>query len=175
MKINTIPFKLNTKNYLILITPLTILPAICEELLFRGLIFKGFKKHGKIFSITISALMFSIFHMAISQTVYPILIGLLFGVIMFYENNIYYCIVMHFINNFLALTLSYLKISLVFNHWTYIILAIILFIAFLCTTLYFILRNDKKIEKEPIDTKNKIYLAISLGVMILFWIAVNFI
>ncbi len=173
--INTIPFDLTTPNYFISIISLVVAPAICEELIFRGIIFKGLKSHGKIFSITISALMFSIFHMAISQTVYPLLMGLFFAVIMFYEDNIYYSIVAHMVNNFLSLTLSYFKISLIFNHWTYILLAVILFVAFITTILVMIIKNHKQHEKQPIDKDGKVYLFSSLGIMILFWILANFI
>ena len=174
-KINNLTYPLNTQNYLISIIPLTILPAVCEELMFRGLIFKGLKKHGKIFSITISALMFCIFHMAISQTIYPLLMGLLLGVIMFYEDNIYYCIAIHFTNNFLSLTLNYLKINLTFNHWTYILLATILFIIFTAIIIHFLTKGNKKHDKQPIEKTNKLFLSFSLGVMTLFWILTNLI
>ena len=175
VEVGSLKYELSTKNYLISIISLAVLPAVCEELLFRGLIFKGLKPHGKAFSITISSLMFCIFHMSLSQTIYPILMGLLFGVIMFYENNIYYCIIAHFTNNILSLTLSYFKINLVFNHWTFILLAIILLLIFLTVIIFLILKNNKSTEKQPIENENKKYLTLSLGVMILFWILVNLI
>ena len=173
-KINTLPYSLSTKNYFISLITLVIAPAVCEELLFRGIIFQGLRKHGKIFSITISALMFSIYHMAISQTLYPILIGLLLGVIMYYEENIYYCIAVHMTNNFTSLTLSYFKINLVFNHWTYILLAIILAVVFISLILCFLIRKYKTNEKQPMTKHEKIYLYTSLAIMIVFWIFANF-
>lgn len=173
-KISTLPYSLTTSNYFISLISLVIAPAICEELLFRGIIFKGLKKHGKIFSIIISSLMFCIFHMSISQTVYPILMGMLLGVIMFYENNIYYCIAVHLTNNFLSLTLSYFKINLIFNHWSYIVLAIILAIAFISYVLYFTVKNHKAEEKTQSSTQEKIYLSVSFAIMILLWCIINF-
>ena len=170
IELGKLSYKLTTKNYFLSLISLVIAPAVCEELLFRGIIFKGLKKHGKAFAITISALMFSIYHMSIAQTIYPLLMGLLFGVIMFYENNIYYCIATHLTNNFLTLTLYYFDLNLVFNHWTYLILAIILVALFISCVLYFTLKNRKTQEKTPIATNEKIYLYSSLGIMILFWI-----
>ena len=175
IELSTLPYTLTTKNYFISLISLVIAPAVCEELLFRGLIFKGLKKHGKVLSITISALMFCLFHMSISQTIYPILMGLLLGVIMYRENNIYYCIAVHMTNNFLSLTLSYFKINLLFNHWTYILLAIILFVAFLSSVLFSIFKSNKTEEKLPTTKVEKIYLISSLVIMLLFWILVNFI
>ncbi len=173
-KINTLPYKLNTKNYFISLIPLVIAPAICEELLFRGIIFQGLKKHGKVFSIVLSSLMFSIYHMSINQTVYPILMGLLLSVIMYYEENIYYCIAVHMTNNFMSLTLSYFKISLTFNHWLYIVLALILITKFLSIILCLVIKNNKTNEKQPINKTEKIILSISLSVMLLLWIISNF-
>lgn len=173
-KLNTLPYTLNTKSYLISILSLVIAPAICEELLFRGIIFQGLKKYGKSFAIIISSLMFSLYHMSISQTVYPILIGLLLGVIMFYEENIYYCIAIHLTNNFLSLTLSYFKISLIFKHWTYILLAIILAVIFISVVLYFAIKNNSKNEKQALTKVELIYLLVSLSIMIIFWIFSNF-
>ena len=173
VKLSTLSYDLTTKNYFISLISLVIAPAVCEELLFRGIIFSGLKKHGKIFSITITALMFIIFHMSISQTVYPLLMGLLLSVIMFYEQNIYYCIAVHITNNFLSLTLSYFKINLVFSHWSYIVLAIILAIAFICTILFFIIKNHKSYEKQKLTKTELIYLLVSLSIMILFWILTN--
>ncbi|MBQ8615853.1 MAG: CPBP family intramembrane metalloprotease [Clostridia bacterium] len=175
ISLSSLTYELTTKNYFISLISLVIAPAICEELLFRGLIFKGLSNHGKIFSISITALMFCLFHMSISQTIYPMLMGLLLSVIMFYEQNIYYCIAVHMTNNFLSLTLSYFKINLIFNHWSYIVLAIILFLAFLFIVLMFTIKNNKKIESIKPTKVEKIYLFTTLGIMLFFWIAVNFI
>ena len=173
-KINTLPYALTTKNYFLSLISLVIAPAVCEELLFRGIIFQGLRKHGKVLAITISSLMFSIYHMAISQTLYPILIGLILGVIMYNEENIYYCIAVHLTNNFTSLTLSYFKINLVFNHWSYILLAIILAILFISTIIYFIIKNNNSGEKQPITKQEKIYLTTSIVVMAIFWLLTNF-
>lgn len=173
-RINTLSYPLTTKNYFISLISLVVAPAICEELLFRGLIFKGLKKHGKIFSVLISSLMFTLYHMAISQTLYPLLMGLILGVIMYYEDNIYYCIAVHLTNNFLSLTLSYFKINLIFNHWSYIVLAIILLVGFLAIALSFVVKNRKQQEKQTLSKTDKHYLFLSLGIMIILWILSNF-
>ena len=168
--LNTLSYELNTSGYFISLISIVILPAVVEELLFRGLIFKGLKQYGKVFSITISALIFSIYHMSIDQIIYPFLMGLLFGVIMYKENNILYCIAVHFTNNFVSLTLSYLDISLAFNHWTYILLAIILFMAFVGVVLYFILKNRRLEQKEKISSEGKVYFSVCLAIMLLIYI-----
>ena len=173
VSISELSYPLTTRNYFISIISLVLAPAICEELLFRGLIFSGLKKHGKIFSISISAIMFCLFHMSLTQTVYPILMGLLFGVIMFYEGNIYYCIAVHATNNLISLTMSYFKVNLAFNHWTYYLLAICLALIFIVTIIALMIKN--KHEKTKLNKSDKIYLFSSLGIMAIFWLLTNLI
>lgn len=174
ISLNTIPYELNTANYFISILSLVILPAISEELLFRGIIFKGLKRYGKVFSITISSLMFMIFHLSISQTIYPMMFGLMLGVIMYYEDNILYCITAHMTNNFLSLTLSYFNVSLSYNHWSYILIAVILMLVFITVILYFTIKNSKKVEKVKPNAKELTFLIGSLIIMLIIWIANNF-
>lgn len=174
IELSTLTYELTTKNYFISLLPLVIAPAICEELLFRGLIFSGLKKHGKCFSILLTSLMFALFHMSISQTIYPLLMGMLLTVIMFYENNIYYCIAVHMTNNFLSLTLSYFKISLIFKHWTYILLAIVLFTIFLSIMLYFTIRKNGSNSKEKISKYEMSYLLAAIIIMSILWCLINF-
>jgi len=175
VRLSVLSYELTTRNYFISLISLVIAPAVCEELLFRGIIFNGLKKHGKTFAIILTTIMFSLFHMSLSQTAYPLLMGLLLGVIMYYEENIYYCIAVHMTNNFLSLTLSYFKINLTFNHWTYILLAIILVIVYSLIILFLALKNNKKTKLEKITRFDYSYLASSLSIMIALWLLINFI
>ena len=112
--------------------------------------------------------------MSISQTIYPLLMGMVFAVIMYYENNIYYCITAHLINNFLALTLSYFNINLAFNSISYIILAVILLLVFVATLIFIIHKKQSTQPKEKLTKTDYIYLLSSLAVMLIFWAIVNF-
>ena len=88
---------------------LALLPAVCEELLFRGAIFNCMRTHSRSFAIVMSSLCFAIFHMSGYQFVYPILFGLLLGLIMDKWGNIWYCILTHFINNAIVLVSNFIS------------------------------------------------------------------
>lgn len=181
----SLSYPLTTGNYFISLISMVILPAIAEELLFRCLIFKGLQKSGNLFAITVSSLMFALFHLSLEQTIYPILMGLVFAVIMCYENNIIYCIVVHLANNFITLTLEYFKISLVFNHWSYYIITLIAAIIFTTTLIIiikkFILTNNStsttklntEKQSKKISNEHKIYLALSLTIITILWLIVQ--
>lgn len=166
-------YTLDTQNYIISLFSLALLPAIFEELLFRGLIFKGLKKYGKAFSIITTTLMFTLFHMSIRQTLFPILFGLTLGFVMYKENNLIYCIILHFMNNFTTLTLSYLNISIDFNMLAYIIVAIAIAVMYLAIILTLTIKNN--IKESPLLKNEKTYLYSTLAISFVVWIFIGII
>ena len=69
---------------------LAILPAIFEELLFRGIILKGLKDYGKWAAIFGSAGLFALLHGNIGQLIYPFILGVILGYIVYKTGNVLY-------------------------------------------------------------------------------------
>ncbi|SMG21477.1 hypothetical protein SAMN05661096_01195 [Marivirga sericea] len=86
-----------------------ILPAVGEELVFRGLLQTKLQTATKNahLAIWISAIIFGAFHMQFFGVVPRILLGALFGYIYLYSGNIWYPILAHFVNNGLAVVVMY--------------------------------------------------------------------
>ena len=105
-------YELNSpKNYIISLISLALIPAICEELLFRGVLVNALKHKGQIFSIILSSIMFSIFHFSPTQLIYPICFGLILSIIYLRTGNIIFSILLHFINNALTISIQYFSNS----------------------------------------------------------------
>lgn len=106
---NELPYVMDNAWRLILgIIAMAVLPAICEELLFRGLIFKGLQeKFGPHASIFLSALMFTLLHGSLQQTVYQFILGVLLGYAMHYGKSIIYPMILHFVNNLIVVINSF--------------------------------------------------------------------
>lgn len=166
-------YPLTAQNYFISVLSFVILPAVCEEILFRGVILKGFKKYGKWFSIIMTAVFFTIFHMSINQFVYPLFMGLLLAGIMYKENNIIYCIVVHLINNFIALNISYFGIILHLGHWGIYIIAVLFMLLFI-GLLFYLIHKTKVISKEKLSKSEIISIIIVLIIMLILWVIINF-
>lgn len=81
---------------------LPVLPAIFEELLFRGIILRGFLQFGKVPAVVISALMFAFAHGSYQQFIYQFLAGLVFGFLYVETKNIFVGMSAHFANNFFS-------------------------------------------------------------------------
>jgi len=88
-----------------------IIAPIVEELIFRGLIFNGFRKNYNGFvAVLMSATLFSLFHLNPWQIPATFFLGLLLGWLMLRTNNIFVAILGHSINNaWVLLTVTYWK------------------------------------------------------------------
>lgn len=107
---NELPYVMdNDFKFVIGILSMAVLPAICEELLFRGLILKGLQsKFSAHASILITATMFTLLHGSLQQTVYQFILGVLLGYVMYYGKSIVYPILLHFVNNFVVVLSSFI-------------------------------------------------------------------
>lgn len=84
-----------------------ILIPIIEELLFRGIILKGFlKRYSPIVAILLSALLFALFHGNVIQLLSVFIKGILFGILFFKTKSIYPSIFAHIINNLIVIVSS---------------------------------------------------------------------
>lgn len=83
-----------------------VIPAVMEELLFRGLILRNTEHTaGSIAAIFLAGFVFSLFHGSPEQTVYQFILGCIFALITIRSGSILPAVLMHFINNALVVLL----------------------------------------------------------------------
>jgi uncharacterized protein len=89
---------------------IAFLPAIGEELLFRGVIQRIFTNWSRNYhwGIWISALLFSALHMQFYGFVPRVFLGVLFGYLLVWSGSMWLPIIAHFINNGVAIVAIYL-------------------------------------------------------------------
>jgi len=81
--------------------------ALCEEILFRGMISKGYRGFGVVASLVITSILFGILHRDIQKGVATILLGALIGFIVYRTKSIYAGMTAHFTNNTVAVLLTF--------------------------------------------------------------------
>lgn len=96
--------------FVVVFLVVAILPAIGEELLFRGLIQKQINRiSGNVhIAIWVSAFLFSAFHIQFFGFVPRLLLGAFFGYLYVFSGNLWYAILAHFVNNGFTLVMIYL-------------------------------------------------------------------
>lgn len=77
-----------------------IVPAICEEVLYRGYVMRAFEKSwGILPAILISGLLFGLYHVQLSNLLPLAAIGIVLGFITWASESIYPAMLAHFVNN----------------------------------------------------------------------------
>ena len=91
---------------------MALVPAICEELAFRGFVFGGLvRERGKLRAVVVTAVMFGISHGVLQQSIAATTMGLLLGWITLRTGSLLPCILIHFTNNALSVSLERIATS----------------------------------------------------------------
>ncbi|BBM86061.1 CPBP family glutamic-type intramembrane protease [Candidatus Uabimicrobium amorphum] len=92
----------------IMIIVFAVLPGICEELFFRGLLLSSFrKKMSPLAAVVWTALLFAVMHMDISRLSFTFVMGIFLGIVLLRTENILVPIVIHILCNSTTLTIGY--------------------------------------------------------------------
>ena len=86
---------------------IALLPAIGEEIMFRGFVARGLRKFGIVGAFLLSSLIFATAHGNLLQLVYQFFLGLVLVTVYFATRSIYASIIVHFTNNATALIINY--------------------------------------------------------------------
>jgi sodium transport system permease protein len=86
-----------------LILLLALLPAVCEELAFRGFVLNGLRRSGhKWGAILVTSALFGVVHMLLQQSLSAFLIGIVIGYVAVKTNSVWPAMLFHFTHNSLA-------------------------------------------------------------------------
>lgn len=92
----------------VLLLTLAMLPAVCEELAFRGFIFGGLlRKQGIVRAIIVSSLFFGFTHAVLQQSIAASLMGVVLGLIAWRTGGVFCTILVHAVNNSLSLLIGW--------------------------------------------------------------------
>lgn len=125
------------------IIALAILPAVSEELLFRGVLVKGLNKIKPVYAVLLVSLSFGLYHMSLSKFVYQFIFGASLCLLYFATESLLSCIVAHFVNNFTVLLSMYLRIYVDLNSPIIIAIGLVLFAAFIAIVTLLLIKKKK--------------------------------
>lgn len=95
--------------FLVAVVVMCILPAVFEEVLFRGVVFNYFRQFGKKAAVIISSLLFAIMHFDFSNFFATFLLGLICAYMVVNTNRIIYPMLAHFAVNFTSVLSTYIQ------------------------------------------------------------------
>ena len=169
---------------------MAVVPAFCEETMFRGIVYGGYRKDGNKFTaVLLSGFLFGIMHMNLNQALYAFAIGVLLALLLEATNSIWPTILFHFVYNAQSCCLMYLVEAIMPGTYTdpakfaameasadmYVMIAVYVVIAAVFTPLaicmlYKIAKNEGRVEqlKETLPGKREGGVRIATAS---FWIA----
>ena len=128
-----------------------IVPALCEEFLFRGAMISNLSPYGRGMAIFFSSLMFGLMHQNLFQLVYTMLLGVVLGCVYVKTKSLWCCVLIHFFNNGVSVLQEALFMTLEERYATIAVMIIeIAIIAFGAFSVVFLLAK-KYLRPRPID------------------------
>ena len=84
-----------------------VVPAVCEEVLFRGYVLRAFEKSWSIWpAIIISGFLFGLYHVQLANLLPLAALGILLALVTWLSNSIWPAVAAHFVNNGGAVVLA---------------------------------------------------------------------
>ena len=106
----------NIFELIIFIIAIAILPAIFEELFFRGLLLSSLSGQKDWVKVLTVSLCFALYHCSIAQFFYQFIFGVFLCFLRLQTKSTIPCMITHFVNNFVVLILTYLKVEIDFTN-----------------------------------------------------------
>lgn len=98
---------LTNGNYTVLMVTAVLLPAVYEEMFFRGALQSFLTEKGDVFHIVWGAFLFTFMHGLDPYFLTTFFAGIVFGLAVKLTGSVYAAITLHFINNILSYAISY--------------------------------------------------------------------
>lgn len=152
----TLSYNIDTPTkFIISLISMAVIPAICEELVFRGVMVNCLKEKGYAFAIIMSSIIFAMFHFSLTQLIYPLCFGIILSVVYLRTKNILYPMLLHFINNALTISIQYFSTSSsTFTHSTFNLIYAIFAFALWILAMYYFIKNFKNYIKNKSLNEN---------------------
>ena len=91
---------------------MAVVPAICEELAFRGFIFGGLvRRNGRFRAVVVTAIMFGISHGIVQQSICATFMGFLLGWVAWRTGSVLPGILIHLTNNAMSVSMDRILVS----------------------------------------------------------------
>lgn len=139
-------------NLLIFILVLAVIPAIIEELFFRGLMLTCLDKASVVAKVSIVSICFAIYHCSASQLIYQLIYGAGLTVLALYSRSVIPGIIAHFLNNFAVIMLQYFNVFIDLYSVTLILCGLMFLAVFAFVSIKGILK-EKQVQGEKVAKK----------------------
>lgn len=146
--------------FILMLALIALLPAVFEELVFRGIFYKGIRDNwGDKAAIILSAITFSLMHLSIYRVIPTLTMGLILGFVRWRSGSILLCSLIHFVYNGLAFSTMYMSPELLEIDFSIQLALAIGGLAISASGIYLIWKKSNFEEMKEIPKENEMVLS----------------
>lgn len=161
-------------GYIGVLFVVAVLPAIFEEIFFRGILLKGLKQFGEVFAILLCGALFSLYHKNPAQTVYQFACGVAFALVAIRSGSILPTVISHFFNNALIITMTKFGWSLDSIYLPFLITSIVCLIISVGYLVFFDKKKGEPTRKPSVEKKELkwffLFASVGIAICTLTWL-----
>jgi membrane protease YdiL (CAAX protease family) len=138
-------------DHLILLTifHIGVVPAVCEEVLFRGYILRNFERSMNVWvAILVSGLIFGLFHIRLTQFIPLALLGMLLAWMTIQTRSLWPAFVAHFVNNGGSVLFVYLYPEIALNEELQGVMPPLYLVGLSVILTYFVLITIQRVNSQ---------------------------
>ena len=145
-----------------------VLPALLEEMVFRGYVLQSLRSYGDPIAVVMSALLFGLMHGNLLQLPFAFLLGLVFGYVVVQTGNIWIAVTVHFLNNAMSVLLQqaafYLPMAEQQNQLAWAVFLAICVIGLLAAITLFAVRS--RVTQRPLSCPSLLSSSKRIGTLL---------
>lgn len=144
--------ELDGTSFVTLIGIMALTPAICEEIVMRGVVLSEYKYKSTFKAAVMNGLIFGLMHLSGQQFLYAAILGFVFAYIVRATGSLFSTMIVHFVFNGLNMTMSYMTSKL---------------------------QGDAVVESAPVTANTFLTAIVTLSIMaaisgIIIWILIRY-
>ena len=147
------PVYMSDSDIILQFITVALVPAFCEEFLFRGVVLSTLMPYGKSTAVVVSAVCFGLMHGNLYQFLYTTVAGLILGAVYVITDSIWPSTIIHMLNNALSTfqTVAYERMDENIADLVWLAIEAVVMMIGIISFIYFIRRSKKeKTEKAAI-------------------------
>ena len=141
-----------------------VLPAVFEEILFRGVLLDGLKSFGRWGAVLLCGALFSLYHQNPAQTLYQFCCGVAFALVAIRAGSVLPTVVSHFLNNACILLLTKYGVTEFASPTKWLVFSISA--VCLVVALVWLLFGTQKEERADAQEKKRFFVCASVGIAV---------
>lgn len=129
------------KEYILFIFFICVIPAVTEELFFRGVLTGYLSKCSVFVAALFSELCFALYHLSVFSFVYQFIFGVILGILRWKSNSVIPCVIAHFLNNFIILSIAFFGV--IVDYYSPILIAFGVIVTAIVLLFMFFYKREK--------------------------------